>query len=84
MNTSQQDQQIQFKPVRCPKCDGILFEITPTMDTFSIRVKCRCCTRRRRVKTKRRLDNVYVVVQISLEPDERPVIDAKPENSAGA
>jgi hypothetical protein len=84
MNTLQQERQLEFKPVRCHKCDGVLFEITPTQDTFSIRVKCRRCTRKRRAKTKRRLVNVYVVVKISLEPPERPGIDSKPENSAGA
>jgi phage FluMu protein Com len=82
MNTSQRDQQLEFKPVRCHKCDGVLFEITPTQGTFSIRVKCRRCTRRRRVHMKRRRVNVYVVVQISLESAERPGIDSNPENSA--
>jgi hypothetical protein len=84
MNTSQRDQQLKFKSVRCLKCDGILFDITPTKETFFVRVKCRRCTLKRRMKTKRRQINVYVVVKISLEPPEETALDSNPESSARA
>jgi hypothetical protein len=84
MNTSHKDQQLDFKPVRCSKCNGILFDITPTQETFFIRVKCRRCTLKRRMKTKRRQINVFVVVKISLEPPEETVLDSNSESSARA
>jgi hypothetical protein len=75
MNTSQLD--LKFVAVRCPNCNANLFSVTPTRDTFSIRIKCRRCTSKRRVP-------VYLIVEISLEPAQRSFIGSNPENSASA
>jgi hypothetical protein len=75
MTTSQQE--LEFKLIRCPNCEAVLFAITPAPNTFSIRVKCRRCSDKRRV-------DVYLIVAFSLEPAVTPVIDSKPENFASA
>lgn len=82
--TTSQNQKPEFIKVHCKKCSGLLFEITPTQETLFVRVKCRRCTLKRQLKTKRRLINVYVVAKISLEPPEDTALDSASENSARA
>jgi hypothetical protein len=72
-------QQPEFKLMRCPMpgCNAALFYVAGAPTSFSIRVKCRRCTVRMRTP-------VYVIVQISLEPQVTPVLDLTPDNSACA
>lgn len=69
--------EIEFIAIRCPNCDAILLDVTPTPETFSVRIKCRRCTTRRGFP-------VYLIVQVSLAPIQHTDIDLTPENFASA
>jgi hypothetical protein len=72
-------QQLDFIAVHCPNpmCNAILFEYSPTLNTFTVRIKCRRCSYRRRAP-------VYLLFTVSLEPLLSPDIDLVTENLASA
>ena len=69
--------ELEFIAIRCPKCEAHLFSVAPTVETFTVRIKCRRCTNRRHVP-------VYLIVDIALEPLLAPDIDLVTDNSACA
>lgn len=75
MTTSQS--QHKFISIRCPKCKGVLFNITSAAAPFSIRVRCnRCSGNRRR--------SVYRVLEISLESMLKIGLDLESEKFSSA
>lgn len=76
MNPSQ-DQKLDFKLIRCPACQRVLFEIAGMLSTFRIRIKCRNCSTRRR-------SPVFIDLQISFVEAVVTILDSAGDNFASA